>query len=110
MGRKIGWIKADHGRLVRHCADSSDFRRFGVVYRKQYVCAIGSLARAITMSKWIDFFWSFVGNLLGSLGIAWLITQAGVVGQAPQSDLLLKVASVKMNGEAWELFVRGIPM
>ena len=47
-------------------------------------------------------------DLLGSLGIAWLIAQAGVVGQAPQSDLLLKVAAGKMNGPAWELFVRGI--
>ncbi len=73
------------------------------------VCAIGTLARAITMKQMgLIFFWSFVGNLLGSLGIAWLIAQAAVVGQAPQSDLLLKVASVKMNGPAWELFIRGI--
>jgi nitrite transporter NirC len=73
------------------------------------VCAIGTLARAITMKQMgLIFFYSFVGNLLGSLGVAWLIAQAGVVGQAPQSDLLLKVASVKMNGPAWELFIRGI--
>ena len=73
------------------------------------VCAIGALARAITMRQMSAiFFWSFIGNLLGSLGIAWLITQSGVVGQAPQSDLVLKVASIKMNGEAWELFIRGI--
>jgi nitrite transporter NirC len=73
------------------------------------VCAIGTLARAITMKQvGLIFFYSFVGNLLGSLGVAWLITQAGVVGQAPHSDLLLKVASVKMNGPAWELFIRGI--
>ena len=73
------------------------------------VCAIGTLARAITMKQvGMIFFYSFVGNLLGSLGVAWLIAQAGVVGQAPQSDLLLKVASVKMNGPAWELFIRGI--
>jgi nitrite transporter NirC len=73
------------------------------------VCAIGTLARAITMKQvGMIFFYSFVGNLLGSLGVAWLIAQAGVVGQAPHSDLLLKVASVKMNGPAWELFIRGI--
>ena len=73
------------------------------------VCAIGTLARAITMKQvGLIFFYSFVGNLLGSLGVAWLIAQAGVVGQAPHSDLLLKVASVKMNGPAWELFIRGI--
>jgi nitrite transporter NirC len=73
------------------------------------VCTIGLLARAITMKQMgLIFFYSFVGNLLGSLGVAWLIAQAGVVGQAPHSDLLLKVASVKMNGPAWELFIRGI--
>lgn len=73
------------------------------------VCAIGTLAKAITMKQMgLIFFYSFVGNLLGSLGVAWLIAQAGVIGQAPHSDLLLKVASVKMNGSAWELFIRGI--
>ena len=73
------------------------------------VCAIGTLSRAITGKQMASiFFYSFVGNLLGSLGIAWLIVQAGVVGQAPQNDLLLKVAAVKMNGTAWELFIRGL--
>jgi nitrite transporter NirC len=73
------------------------------------VCAIGTLARAITVKQMgLIFFYSFLGNLLGSLMVAWLITQSGVVAKAPQSDLLLKVASVKMNGPAWELFIRGI--
>ncbi|MDR4494810.1 MAG: formate/nitrite transporter family protein [Nitrospirales bacterium] len=73
------------------------------------VCAMGSMAKAITVKQMnLIFFYSFLGNLLGSLGAAWLIAQAGVVGHAPQSDLLLKVAAGKMNGPAWELFVRGI--
>lgn len=73
------------------------------------VCAMGAMAKAVTVKQVGQiFFYSFVGNLLGSLGVAWLIAQAGVVGQAPQSDLLLKVAAGKMNGPAWELFVRGI--
>ena len=73
------------------------------------VCAIGALARAITVKQMgLIFFYSFLGNLLGSLGVAWLIVQSGVVDQTPQSDFLLKVASWKMNGPAWELFVRGI--
>ena len=73
------------------------------------VCAIGKLARTITVKQMnLIFFYSFLGNLLGSLAVAWLITQSGVVSQAPQSDLLLKVAAAKMNGSAWELFIRGI--
>jgi nitrite transporter NirC len=73
------------------------------------VCAFGALAKAITIKHvGLIFFWSFVGNLAGSLGLAWLVAQSGVVGQAPQSDLLLKVASLKMNLPMWELFIRGI--
>ncbi len=73
------------------------------------VCAIGILGKFITVKQMgLIFFWSFVGNLLGSIGLAWLIAQSGVVAHPPQLDLLLNVASVKMNMGAWELFVRGI--
>ncbi len=73
------------------------------------VCAIGALARAITLKNVGQIFlWSLVGNLLGSLMVAWLIAQSGVMSRAPQSDLLLKVAAVKMHLPAWELFMRGI--
>jgi nitrite transporter len=73
------------------------------------ICALGALAKAITMKHvLLIFFWSFVGNLGGSLGLAWLVAQSGVMGQAPQSDLLLKVAALKMNLPMWELFIRGI--
>jgi len=73
------------------------------------ICVIGTLARTITVKQMsLIFFYSFLGNLLGSLSVAWLIAQAGVVAHAPQIDFLLKVASVKMNGSAWELFIRGI--
>ena len=73
------------------------------------VCALGALAKAITTKQvGLIFLWSFVGNLAGSLGLAWLVVQSGVVGQAPQTDLLLKVASLKMNLPMWELFLRGI--
>lgn len=73
------------------------------------VCAIGALARAITVKHVGQIFlWSLVGNLLGSLAVAWLIVQSGVMSRAPQSDLLLKVAALKMHLPAWELFIRGV--
>ena len=73
------------------------------------VCTIGALARAVTWKHvgWI-FLWSFIGNLAGSLAIAWLIAQSGVIAKAPQVDLLMKVAAMKMSAPAWELFTRGI--
>ena len=72
------------------------------------VCTIGALSRAITWKYvgWI-FVWSFIGNLAGSLAVAWLVAQSGVVAQAPQMDLFLKVAEMKMAIPAWELFSRG---
>lgn len=73
------------------------------------VCTIGALARAITWKHvaWI-FAWSFIGNLAGSLAVAWLIAQSGVMTKAPQIDLLMKVAAIKMSASGWELFLRGI--
>ena len=54
------------------------------------VCTIGALSRAIAWKYvgWI-LLWSFIGNLAGSLAVAWLVAQSGVVAQAPQSDLFL---------------------
>jgi nitrite transporter len=73
------------------------------------VCAIGMLARAITVRQTGEIFlWSFLGNVLGSLGAAWLVIQSGVLGASPQSELLVQAASIKMHAPAWDLFIRGI--
>lgn len=73
------------------------------------VCAIGALDGALSWGA-VARVWllSFVGNLLGSLGLAWLVAQSGVLSGPPQVDLVMKVASVKMNLPGWELIVRGI--
>lgn len=73
------------------------------------VCAVGALMREISWGTlvWI-FALSLAGNLAGSLGLAWLVAQSGVLAQAPQVDLLMKVAATKMNLSGWELMVRGI--
>ena len=73
------------------------------------VCTIGALSRAITWKHvGLIFVWSFIGNLIGSLAVAWMIVQSGVMAKAPQMDLLMKVAAMKMSASAWELFIRGI--
>jgi len=73
------------------------------------VCVIGALSRGITWPQVAQiFFWSFVGNLMGSLGIGWMIAQSGVLAKAPQYDLLTTVAAMKMSLPGWELFLRGI--
>ena len=73
------------------------------------VCTVGALSKGISWPQLSQIFvWSFFGNLAGSLGISWLVAQSGVLGHAPQVDLLMKVAGMKMSLPAWELFVRGI--
>jgi nitrite transporter NirC len=73
------------------------------------VGAIGGLSGGVS---WADVallnFWSWAGNLLGSLGLAWLVAQSGVMSKAPQLDVIQKVAMMKMALPEWELFLRGI--
>ena len=73
------------------------------------VGVIGALARQITWSQVSALFvWSLVGNLIGSLAVAWMVAQSGVVSAAPQATLIQKVAGIKMSLPAWELFLRGV--
>ena len=73
------------------------------------VGVIGGLCRSLTWTQAAQInVWSWVGNLLGSLGLAWLIVQSGVFGKGATADLIEKIAAVKMSLPAWELFVRGI--
>ena len=70
--------------------------------------AIGGLARGVSWGQVGNlFFWSLVGNLVGSLVIAWLVVQSGTLSPA-SSSLIQKVAGIKMQLPAWELFLRGI--
>ncbi|MDR4481029.1 MAG: formate/nitrite transporter family protein [Nitrospira sp.] len=71
--------------------------------------AIGGLSRSLSWAQVIQLnAWSWLGNLAGSLGLAWLIIQSGVFAKGSTTDLIEKVAAVKMSLPAWELFVRGI--
>ncbi len=70
---------------------------------------IGGLSRSLSWGQVIQLnFWSWLGNLVGSLGLAWLVIQSGVFSKGPAAELIEKVAAVKMSLPAWELFLRGI--
>ena len=70
---------------------------------------IGGLSRTVTWSQVAHLnLGSWVGNLIGSLGLAWMVVQSGVFGLGPAADLIEKAATVKMSLPAWELFLRGI--
>jgi len=73
------------------------------------ICAIGVLDGVISW-RTLGRLWAFslVGNLFGSLVLAWLVVQSGVLSHKPQSDLLMKVAAAKMSLSGGELLARGI--
>lgn len=71
--------------------------------------AIGGLSKSLSWGQVIQLnAWSWFGNLVGSLTLAWLVIQSGVFATGPTMELIEKVATVKMSLPAWELFVRGI--
>src|SRR2546430_8989239 len=72
------------------------------------VGVIGGLAGQVTWRQVGSlFFWSLVGNLIGSLVIAWLVVQSGALAPA-SSTLIQKVAGIKMHLPASERFLRGL--
>lgn len=70
---------------------------------------IGGLSRSLSWTQVVQLnAWSWAGNLLGSLALAWLVVESGVLSKGPQADLIGNVAAVKMSLPAWELFLRGL--
>lgn len=73
------------------------------------VGAIGGLSRSLTWGQVAKLnVWSWVGNLIGSLALAWLVVQSGVLSTGSQAELIRNVAAMKMSLPAWELFLRGL--
>jgi len=58
----------------------------------------------LVMKSWIL---CYLGNLIGSVLLAWLMFHADSFAESSK-NLVLQVSSMKMNAEAKELFVRGI--
>ena len=52
--------------------------------------------------------WSYAGNLIGSLGLAWLVAQSGALGGEPQRGFVESVAATKMGLDFWPALARGI--
>lgn len=71
--------------------------------------AIGALTGDIPWSDVLRFWiMCYIGNLIGSLILAWLVVQTGLYANAPQLDFIQKACTAKMTAPFWPLFVRGI--
>jgi len=72
------------------------------------VFAVGALKKRVGLGPIVKlFFLCFVGNLLGSIFLAWLVVQGGSLSAEAQA-LIVKVAAIKMSLGAKEAFFRGI--
>lgn len=72
------------------------------------VFAVGRLSRRIGMGPILYLFaLCFIGNLAGSVFLAWLVTEGGSLSASSQ-ELIANVAGMKMNLSAKEAFLRGI--
>jgi nitrite transporter NirC len=73
------------------------------------VLTIGALSgRASWMQVGWILAWSYVGNLIGSLLLAWLIAQSGALGGDPQRGFIESVAATKMALPFGAALARGI--
>jgi nitrite transporter NirC len=54
------------------------------------------------------FWWCYVGNLLGSIALAWLVVQSGVMSSESPRWFITSVASMKMSLPFWEIFLRAV--
>lgn len=69
----------------------------------------GTLRGTVTLSdSMLGWFWTYLGNLGGSMIFALMIIATGIFAADPWKSFLLKVATYKMNAPWWELFFRGI--
>ncbi len=72
------------------------------------VFAVGRVAKKIGIAPiCVLFVLCFMGNLLGSVFLSWLVVQGGSLG-GEAKELILNVAAMKMNLSAKEAFLRGI--
>ena len=73
------------------------------------VMVLGYIEKKVNLREtaWIWII-SYVGNLLGSLFLAYLTIHSGLLDQPPQSKVILTVVEAKMNAPAYQLFLRGI--
>ncbi len=73
------------------------------------VLTLGVLSRRATVAdlaaNWI---WTWVGNLAGSMLVAWMVVNAGLFDNDPIKTFVVNLAGMKMNLPADQLFLRAV--
>jgi len=70
---------------------------------------IGALSGLVSWGRVLNLWlWCYLGNLVGSLFLAWLLSESGLFAGAQHLAFINRVVSGKMGAPLWQLFVRGI--
>ncbi len=63
-------------------------------------------------ARWRDLFanwgWTWIGNLMGSVLLAWMVIQSGVMSMEPVQGFVLRIVETKMNLPIEQLFWRAV--
>jgi nitrite transporter NirC len=63
-------------------------------------------------ARWRDLFanwgWTWVGNLMGSVLLAWMVIQSGILDNDPVKSFVLRIVETKMNLPVEQLFWRAV--
>lgn len=72
------------------------------------IMTIGNLEKKVKLSDTLNIWiFSFIGNLLGSILLAFLFSYSGL-GVGPVAEFIGKISTAKMTAPAMQLFIRGI--
>jgi nitrite transporter NirC len=73
------------------------------------VLTLGVLTRRATVPELLsNWLWTWVGNLAGSILVAWMVVQSGLLNDDPIRSFVVNLTAKKMNLPADQLFLRAV--
>lgn len=73
------------------------------------IMTIGSLSKTVTWKATLKLWLvCYVGNLAGSVLLAYVMSESGLIDKGATKELLTTVSSAKMNAPILQLFIRGV--
>src|SRR5262249_7054076 len=73
------------------------------------VLTLGVLTKRATVGDLIsNWVWTWIGNLAGSVLVAWMVVQSGLLNDEPMKSFVVGLTGTKMNIPPDQLFLRAI--
>src|SRR5579862_2990676 len=73
------------------------------------ILTLGVLSRKASLRDLLsNWAWTWIGNLMGSVLLAWMVVQSGVLSADPTKSFVLTLVNTKMNLPMDQLFLRAV--